>query len=118
MKPNWVGRREPKSPVGSTAIDDDNSTKESRIVWLAAGQNPYVERVIGSIRSECTDHIIPMGEQHLLAVMREYAEYHNRSRTHLSLERNASERRSIERAGDIVSQPVLGGLHHQHRRLA
>lgn len=81
-------------------------------------QNPFVERVIGSIRRECTDHMIAIGERHLLAVMKNYVAYDNRSRTHLSLKRNAPEPRTVEKTGDIVSEPVLGGLHHRYRRAA
>ena len=98
--------------VRSLGIEEVISTKKSP--W----QNCFVERVIGSIRRECTDHMIPMSERHLLRVLREYVAYYNGSRTHLSLEGNAPEPRRVERAGDIVSEPVLGGLHHRYRRAA
>ena len=82
-------------------------------------QNPYVERVIGSIRRECTDHVIALGEQHLLRFLREYADYYNRSRTHLSLDGNSPIPRDVEPPqGRIVSAPILGGLHHRYRRVA
>ena len=81
-------------------------------------QNCYAEQVIGSIRRECTDHIIPMAERHLLSVLHEYIEYYNESRTHLSLGGNPPEPRSIESDGDILSVPVLGGLHHRYHRAA
>ena len=81
-------------------------------------QNPYVERVIGSIRRECTDHVIPLGENHLQRVLNEYVVYYNRSRTHLSLNGNPPVERSIELEGRIVSERVLGGLHHCYRRVA
>jgi len=83
-------------------------------------QNPFVERVIGSIRRECTDHVIVMGERHLAQLLREYAAYYNSSRCHQSLEGNAPEPRSPEvtPVEDVISVPVLGGLHHQYRRAA
>jgi len=78
-------------------------------------QNPFVERAIGSIRRECTDHIIALGERHLLRVLREYVEYYNKTRTHLSLDRNAPEPRPVARkGGEIVGRPVLGGLHYRY----
>ncbi len=81
-------------------------------------QNAYVERLIGSIRRDCTDHIIPMGEKHLLRVLREYVEYYNESRTHYSLDGNSPIERPVERSGDVVGTPVLGGLHHRYSRAA
>ena len=81
-------------------------------------QNPYCERVIGSIRRECTDHVIPLGEKHLQQILNEYAAYYNRSRTHLSLSGNAPIARPVEATGRIVSEPVLGALHHRYRRVA
>ncbi len=84
----------------------------------APWQNPYVERVIGSIRRECTDHIIPLSEKHLLRTLREYVTYYNESRTHQSLDGNAPTPREVEHVGQVVAQPVLGGLHHRYSRAA
>ncbi len=82
-------------------------------------QNPFAERVIGSIRRECTDHIIPLGERHLARVLRLYAIYYNESRTHLALNRNSPLPRLVERGnGDVVAIPHLGGLHHRYTRAA
>jgi len=81
-------------------------------------QNGYCERVIGSIRRECTDHVIALGERHLQRVLREYQEYYNRSRTHQALAGNAPVVRATERSGRIVSERVLGGLHHRYRRVS
>ncbi|MGQ0614110.1 MAG: integrase core domain-containing protein [Planctomycetaceae bacterium] len=82
-------------------------------------QNPFVERVIGSIRRECTDHILGLGEGHLRRVLREYADYYNRARCHLSLERNAPEPRAVEDGrGAVRAVPHLGGLHHRYTRAA
>ena len=81
-------------------------------------QNPYVERVIGSFRRECLDHIIPLNEAHLRRVLGEYVGYYNRSRTHLSLNGNAPEPREKDTVGEVISTPVLGGLHHRYSRSA
>jgi transposase InsO family protein len=80
-------------------------------------QNAYVERLIGSIRRECLDHMIVFGEAHLRRILRGYAGYYNVSRTHRSLNKDASLHRAIERLGAVVSRPVLGGLHHQYCRI-
>jgi len=79
-------------------------------------QNGYVERLIGSIRRECLDHIVVVGEQHLRHILMSYMEYYNAVRTHLSLDKDAPVRRIIQRAGRIEARPVLGGLHHQYLR--
>lgn len=83
-------------------------------------QNGYVERVIGSIRRECLDHMIICGENHLREMLAEYVEYYNRSRTHLGLDGDAPEHREVEppEVGPTVAVPVLGGLHHRYRRRA
>ena len=74
-------------------------------------QNGCVERLIGSIRRECLDHIVVMGEQHLRL------EYYNAVRTHLSLGKDAPIRRGVQCVGRIEGRPVLGGLHHQYVRI-
>ena len=83
-------------------------------------QNPYAERVIGSIRRECLDHLIILGEQHLRGILKEYIHYYNESRPHLSLERNAPIPRGIEppSRGAVVAIPQVGGLHHLYTRAA
>ena len=80
-------------------------------------QNAYVERLIGTIRRECLDHIIVFGEAHLRRIVGAYAAYYNESRTHRSLDKDAPFHRAIQRFGAITSQPVLGGLHHQYCRI-
>jgi len=83
----------------------------------APWQNGFAERLIGSIRRECTDHIIVVGEGHLRRVLRSFAHYYNESRTHRSLNKDAPIHRLTERVGTIVSRPILGGLHHRYRRI-
>ncbi len=83
-------------------------------------QNPYVERVIGSIRRECLDHIIVFNERHLRRVLRAYVAYYQRSRTHLALQKDTPEARTVypATAGRIVVRPEVGGLHHRYERQA
>lgn len=80
-------------------------------------QNGYVERVIGSIRRECLDHVIVLNAAHLRRVLRAYADYYNNDRTHLGLEKDAPNFRPIEVDGRIVSRPILGGLHRRYSRI-
>jgi transposase InsO family protein len=80
-------------------------------------QNGHVERLIGSIRQECTDHTVVFGEAHLRRILRAYAAYYNGVRTHLSLEKNAPVPRTVQRVGQITALPLLGGLHHQYVRI-
>jgi len=83
-------------------------------------QNPYVERVIGSIRRECLNHTIIVGERHLRRVVANYVRYYNSVRTHMSLAKDSPDLRPIygPRQGGIVSRRHCGGLHHEYRRKA
>ncbi|MBA3443196.1 MAG: DDE-type integrase/transposase/recombinase [Pyrinomonadaceae bacterium] len=83
-------------------------------------QNAYVERLIGSIRRECLDHVIVLGESHLRRILRNYFEYYHQTRTHLSLAKDAPEVRSVHpsEAGEIIALPQVGGLHHRYERRA
>jgi len=80
-------------------------------------QNGYVERLIGSIRRECTDHLLVFNAEHLRRILAKYATYYNEVRTHVSLGKDSPCRRPVERFGDIVAYPVLGGLHHRYARI-
>src|SRR3984885_1925778 len=79
-------------------------------------QNGFAERLIGSIRRECVDHIIVLGEVHLRRVLKSYADYYNNFRTHRSLNKDTPVSRPVQRIGSIKSQAVLGGLHHHYAR--
>jgi transposase InsO family protein len=79
-------------------------------------QNAFAERVIGSIRRECADHLIAFSEAHLRRVLRGYVTYYNDLRTHLSLAKDAPSRRPVQHYGPIIRLPILGGLHHQYVR--
>lgn len=81
-------------------------------------QNGHVERLIGSIRRECLDHVIIFNAAHLRRVLKDYAAYYNADRTHLALCKDSPLRRRVEGQGRIVSRPVLGGLHRRYGRRA
>ena len=83
-------------------------------------QNPYVERVIGSILRECLDHMIVLNEQHLRRIIASYLRYYHAARTHLSLQKDAPHRRAVHppEAGKVIALPHLGGLHHEYVRVA
>jgi hypothetical protein len=75
------------------------------------------ERLMGSIRRECVDHMIILGEMHLRWILRAYARYYNVVRTHRSLGKDAPAHRPIQRIGNIESHAILGGLHHHYVRI-
>jgi transposase InsO family protein len=79
-------------------------------------QNGHAERLIGSIRRECLDHVVVFGEAHLRRILAGYAVYYNELRTHLSLGKDSLCHRSVQRLGQLAAQPILGGLHHQYGR--
>ncbi len=83
-------------------------------------QNPYVERLIGSIRRECLNHVIVLNERHLRRILSSYFEYYHGSRTHLSLDRNSPIEREVEppECGKVIAIPQVGGLHHRYSRAA
>jgi len=80
-------------------------------------QNGIAERLIGSIRRECLDHVVVLGEAHLRCVLATYVDYYNQARPHLALQKDAPLRRTVQRIGRLVAIPVLGGLHHQYVRI-
>jgi transposase InsO family protein len=81
---------------------------EPRSPW----QNGHTERLIGSIRRDCLDHVVVFGERHLRHLLRSYQRYYNDARTHLSLNKDAPALRAVQAVGRIVANPHLGGLHH------
>jgi putative transposase len=86
----------------------------------APWQNPYVERLIGSIRRDCLDHLIVLGQGHLRNILSRYLAYYHEDRTHLVLERNTPNERAVEPrgTGKVISELRVGGLHHRYRRAA
>jgi transposase InsO family protein len=83
-------------------------------------QNPFAEPLIGSIRRECLNHLLVLGERHLRRILTHYFAYYHQARTHLALDKDAPDLRSIElpAAGKIVQLPEVGGLHHRYLRQA
>ena len=94
--------------------------KEVLIAPRSPWQNPFAERVIGSVRRECLDYFIIFSERHLHQVVSRYVEYYNNSRTHLSFYQNSPVPRvtQLPSQGKVVSIPQVGGLHHHYRRVA
>ena len=108
-------------PSGDCAIasapERGRSVEKAIVIDLLARKNEYADRLIGSIRRECIDHVIVFGERHLRHLLQSYLDYHNETRTHLSLNKDAPVSRAIEAVGRIVGCPVLGRLHHQYGRI-
>ena len=94
--------------------------QEVKIAPRSPWQNPYVERLIGTLRRECLDHGVVLNEAHLIRVLHAYLAYYHAARTHLSLDKDAPEPRPVERPdrGRIVETPMVGGLHHRYARRA
>jgi len=101
-------------PVAVLGIEEIVTARQSP--W----QNPYAERVIGSIRRECLDHIVILSERHLKRVLASYADYYHSVRTHLSLGKDTPHRRPIQspERGNIVELKRVRGLHHEYVRIA
>ena len=91
--------------------------RDKPIAPASPWQNGFAERLIGSIRRECVDHIIVLGEMHLRRVLKSYADYYNFVRTHRSLNKDARVFRPVQRTGVISSRAILGGLHNHYARV-
>ena len=100
----------------TTALGIKEVTTAPQSPW----QNPYAERVIGSIRRECVDHMIILGERHLQRILSSYLDYYHSARTHLSLEKDAPDGRVVQpiEKGRVVELKRVGGLHHLYARVA
>jgi transposase InsO family protein len=83
-------------------------------------QNAFAERVIGSIRRECLNHVVILNEKHLRRILAGYINYYNATRTHLSLNKDAPKGRVVQLPGKgkVVELPRVGGLHHEYTRMA
>ena len=91
--------------------------RDKPIAPASPWQNAFAERLIGSIRRECLDHMVVLGEAHLRRTLTKYASYYNELRTHRSLNQDAPIHRAIQHRGGIASAPVLGGLHYHYYRI-
>ena len=100
----------------ATALETQEVLTAPRSPW----QNAYAERVIGSIRRECLNHMIVLGERHLRRILRSYKDYYNQTRTHLSLDKDAPEGRPVQppNQGKVFPLKRVGGLHHEYVRRA
>ena len=94
------------------------SIQEVRTAFRSPWQNPYCERLIGSIRRECLDHVVVLNEAHLRRLLASYAAYYHTARTHLSLQKDAPIPRTVHppEAGTVTAVPMVGGLHHRYVR--
>ena len=114
--------RDRDASYGSEFCDRVEAMSVTQVVTAQRSpwQNPYVDRVIGSIRREFLDHIVIFNERHLRRVLPSYVDYYHRIRTHLSLDKDCHDARSIQpsKIGRVVAIPQVGGLHHRHERLA
>jgi len=91
--------------------------EEVLIAFRSPWQSPYVERLVGSIRRECLDHVIVFGEEHLRRILAECFVYYHEARAHLSLDRNSPDPRQVAATrGRVVAKAYLGGLHHCYER--
>lgn len=104
----WAFRQTPKT-MGLRKL-----VSAPRSLW----QNAYVERLTLSLRRECTDHIIPMSEDHPWLTLAEYVEYYNADRFHQGLDGESPIRRSVESVGAVAARPALGGLYRRFSRVA
>ena len=91
--------------------------RDKPIATASPWQNGFVERLIGSIRRECVDHFIVLGEGHLRRILRAYTSYYNDIRTHRSLDKDAPDSRPVQRIGSINSHTILGRLYHHYVRV-
>jgi len=94
--------------------------QEVLTAYRSPWQNPYAERVIGSIRRECLDHVIVLGPRHLKQILDRYLKYYNGVRTHVSLNKDSPDQRPVHlpSRGRIIEIKKVGGLHHQYIREA
>ena len=90
--------------------------RDKPVARASPWQNGFVERLIGSIRRECVDHIIVLDEAHLRRILKSYARHYNETRTHLALNKDAPVSRPVQRTGVVRSLAILGGLHHHYTR--
>jgi putative transposase len=107
-------------PRGGPARGENLGIEQIKIAPRSPWQNGYAERFVGSLRRELLDHLIVLGERHLLRAVREYVAYYNNDRPHMSLGADAPITRPVEppMRGNIVAMPRVGGLHHRYSRAA
>src|SRR5258708_39745050 len=111
------------SPASSRAQFDARvhnlGVRQLRIASRSPWQNGFAERWVGTLRRELLDHLIVLGERHLLRLVRQHVAYYNEDRPHMALDRDAPVTRNVEppNAGRIIAFPRVGGLHHRYSRV-
>ena len=123
MRPHRAGScgtATPSMVMGSGVVVATMGIREVISAPSSPCQNPYVERVIGSIRRERLNHVIVFNETHLRRTLARYLAYYHHSRTHLSLRKDSPTPRCVQAAteGDVIALPEVGGLHHRYERRA
>jgi transposase InsO family protein len=101
-------------PLRIASLGIEEVLTAARSPW----QNPYAERLIGSIRRDCLNHFIILNARHLKRTLASYFGYYHRSRTHLGLDKQCPIPRQVSKTGRIIAIPQLGGLHHRYERVA
>jgi transposase InsO family protein len=107
----------PIIPSNSDKVFGTHKIRDKPIAPPSPWQNGLAERPIGSIRRECSDRIIVLGEEHLRRILKNYAAYYNGVRTHRSFNKDAPISGLVQRSDIISSHVILGGLHHQYARI-
>lgn len=94
--------------------------EQFRIAPRAPWENGFAERFVGTIRRELRDHVIALGERHLLRLVRDYVRFYNDDRPHMALDGDAPAGREVEgpTQGEVIALPRVGGLHHRYSRAA
>jgi len=107
----------PENLIRTSIIDAGRTGRKAR---ASPWQNEYCERVIGTLRRECLDHVVAVDERQMKRVLDDYVRYRNASRTHLSLAKDSPVGRlpSPRKRGAVVAFPEAGGLHHRYERMA
>ena len=120
LKERKSGRASGQNRLGFINLTMPMGIKEVLTAPHSPWQNPFAERLIGSVRRECLDHVIVLNRRHLRRILNSYFGYYHRSRTHLSLDKDAPVERAVQgpECGKVVEFPEVGGLHHRYERRA
>jgi hypothetical protein len=110
-------RHERRRLISLSVTDLTMGIRDHPIAARSPWQNGHAERLIGSLRRECLDHMVILGEGHLRRVLKAYAAYCNHVRPHLALAKDAPLVRPVQRVGQVIARPILGGLHHEYCRI-
>ena len=116
----FVRRSSSRAATLRVLVDEFLATGRFEVVSAPASpwQNPYVERLIGSIRRDCLNHFVILNAKHLKRTLASYLVYYHGSRTHLGLAKQCPSPRQVSSSGRIIEIPQLGGLHHRYERVA